>query len=338
MLTAEDAAKIGAAWQRRHDAERLAFLGDLHALVRDGALNQEFKAAFDHLVPEHTRLTARTEELGRENAALQEESGALSAHLGTVATERDHLRERVMGLERHAATVARINGFIRLYDCVIAGQPVDEAVLTVLDEQRGEIVRLREEQGKARAAIDQAISNLRGMKSLNDDPHIAEILDKTADLLFAALHPQEQRTITETFAKLRELVGDRYDGIDPVAYVAELRGGDEGADLTRLRSKMETLLISLGAIAADYPDDPVTARILKAVVREGPGLTEEMRARLAGSDDAGAALGATEPCLCCQESGCQFGCSCLTEGMRDTLVGPYHDGIDPASLRGGDGV
>lgn len=33
------------------------------------------------------------------------------------------------------------------------------------------------------AAADQAISNLRGMKALNDDPHIEEMIDETADLL-----------------------------------------------------------------------------------------------------------------------------------------------------------
>jgi pyruvate-formate lyase-activating enzyme len=41
----------------------------------------------------------------------------------------------------------------------------------------------KEEIERLRAAADQAISNLRGMKALNDDPHIEEIIDVTADLL-----------------------------------------------------------------------------------------------------------------------------------------------------------
>lgn len=39
--------------------------------------------------------------------------------------------------------------------------------------------------------IDQALSNLRAIKSLNDDPHIEEIVDVTADLLYGALHPDD---------------------------------------------------------------------------------------------------------------------------------------------------
>lgn len=39
--------------------------------------------------------------------------------------------------------------------------------------------------GAFESAIDQAISNLRGMKALNDDPIIEEMIDATADLLGA---------------------------------------------------------------------------------------------------------------------------------------------------------
>lgn len=111
-------------------------------------------------------------------------------------------------------------------------------------EQKQLADKWRERASNQRAAIDQAISNLRGMRAMNDDGHIDEMITVTADLLFAVLHTQE----------------------------------------------------------------PPPAR----------------------HDDT--------PCLCCQESGCQFGCSCLTEGMRAALVGPYYDGIDPADLAGGDGA
>lgn len=47
------------------------------------------------------------------------------------------------------------------------------------------------------SAIDQAISNLRGMKALNDDPHIEEMIDATADLLGARVSPDNAKpTIT----------------------------------------------------------------------------------------------------------------------------------------------
>jgi hypothetical protein len=43
----------------------------------------------------------------------------------------------------------------------------------------------------ALAAIDQSLSNLRAIKSLNDDPHIEELIDVTADILFAVLYPEQ---------------------------------------------------------------------------------------------------------------------------------------------------
>lgn len=55
-----------------------------------------------------------------------------------------------------------------------------EALTLACDVQAEQIAELR-------AAADQAIANLRGMKALNDDPTIEQIIDVTADLLGAAL-------------------------------------------------------------------------------------------------------------------------------------------------------
>jgi hypothetical protein len=75
---------------------------------------------------------------------------ALAGHWEGVANAQ---RGEIERLKQHAEIVRRINGFIGLYDCVVAGQPVDEAVLTVLDAQRAEIVelraRVRELEGRA---------------------------------------------------------------------------------------------------------------------------------------------------------------------------------------------
>lgn len=55
------------------------------------------------------------------------------------------------------------------------------ALLAQLEETRGGLARVRD-------AADQAISNLRAIKSLNDDPTIEQIVDETADALGEVLH------------------------------------------------------------------------------------------------------------------------------------------------------
>lgn len=42
--------------------------------------------------------------------------------------------------------------------------------------------------------------------------------------------------IGEAFAQLREIVGLHFDGVDPVAFVAQLRGDDEGAIVSAARA------------------------------------------------------------------------------------------------------
>jgi hypothetical protein len=52
-----------------------------------------------------------------------------------------------------------------------------------IQAQHGKLEETRAALVSARAAADQAISNLRAIVALNDDPHIEEIANVTADLL-----------------------------------------------------------------------------------------------------------------------------------------------------------
>lgn len=85
-ITPHDEAQIQTAIQNRCTALRQQLSDDVHALVVAGALNEEWKLVADQ----------HRETIGR----LEQEKAALSAHLETVATERDELRRRVMELER----------------------------------------------------------------------------------------------------------------------------------------------------------------------------------------------------------------------------------------------
>lgn len=165
MLNQEDAARIEAAIRRRFDAFHDGVYGDLHALVRDGALNQEYKGAFDHLAPECTRLTARAEELERENAALLLERGALSAHLETVATERDGPMERVMEGERDVLRLLSLFRDVRTFleACTTASIAARNKVLfvslpTLCDEALGDKVSGHDE---AMAVVRAYLERLR---------------------------------------------------------------------------------------------------------------------------------------------------------------------------------
>jgi len=66
------------------------------------------------------------------------------------------------------------------------GKPISAARATQLVEA---LARLEAGNAAARAAADQAISNLRAIVSLNDDPYIDEIARETADLLGEILEP-----------------------------------------------------------------------------------------------------------------------------------------------------
>jgi predicted nuclease with TOPRIM domain len=86
MITTHDEAQLHAAIQRRCTALRQQLCDDVHAMVVTGALNEEWKLVAD----QHRETIAR----------LETEKATLSAHLESVATERDELRNRVMELER----------------------------------------------------------------------------------------------------------------------------------------------------------------------------------------------------------------------------------------------
>lgn len=85
-IAPHDEAQLLAAIQNRCTALRQHLSDDVHAMVVAGGLNKEWKAVADQ----------HRETIGR----LEAEKAALSAHLETVATERDELRNRVMELER----------------------------------------------------------------------------------------------------------------------------------------------------------------------------------------------------------------------------------------------
>jgi hypothetical protein len=55
----------------------------------------------------------------------------------------------------------------------------------------------------------------------------------------------------EALAQLRELVGSHFDGVDPVAYVAELRGDDEGAIVAVARAWAGAVENCDGIVAAE---------------------------------------------------------------------------------------
>lgn len=89
-ITHEDAARLRIAAQKRCDAAYQQLCDDIHAMVVADAQNEEWAPIAQRALPENTRLTA--------------EVAALSAHLETVATERDRLMQRVVELEKMIKT------------------------------------------------------------------------------------------------------------------------------------------------------------------------------------------------------------------------------------------
>lgn len=80
----------------------------------------------------------------------------------------------------------------------------------------------------------------------------------------AGLPPEEPPPITETMAALREVVGDRYDGIDPIAYVAELRGDDVEElqrEIITLESEKASLSAHLETVASER--DELMRRVME---------------------------------------------------------------------------
>lgn len=85
-ITPHDEAQLLAAIQNRCTALRQQLCDDVHAMVVAGALNEEWRPVAD----QHRATIAR----------LEQEKATLSAHLETVAAQRDELMQRVMELER----------------------------------------------------------------------------------------------------------------------------------------------------------------------------------------------------------------------------------------------
>lgn len=84
----------------------------------------------------------------------------------------------------------------------------------VADAQRAEIERLR--RGILEALRYEVEENMQ---------RFSPMADRLRAL--AGLPPEEPPPITETMAELRAAFGHHFDGVDPVAYVEELRDDEE---------------------------------------------------------------------------------------------------------------
>lgn len=92
-ITQEEAATFYGKLRGRVEELYAAICGDVHAMARDAALNEEWQPVAARALIENTSLRATIE-------TLQAERAAISAHLESVVTERDELRRRVMELEK----------------------------------------------------------------------------------------------------------------------------------------------------------------------------------------------------------------------------------------------
>jgi hypothetical protein len=75
--------------------------------------------------------------------------------------------------ERAAALVGAQGDELSRYQRMFLAQDIEKEIQEAIDAELSTL----------RAAADQAISNLRAIVALNDDPHIEEIANVTADLL-----------------------------------------------------------------------------------------------------------------------------------------------------------